>query len=755
MPKNQLEIPILDDVSLQVYLVGAAKPPDEQETIDEGGARWLLEEGKEYEYEFVSSSPDRLVGWFLDGPDALIQRNPHHKSRGRIVTGVYVGTALFKAVNEESNESVPIPIEIQSIKIKSAEHYKRMMSDITSDYTELVMQQGSPVSQQFEVNYDTSPKALYQKFAFVKSIIEDEQFEEAMQMVTSNPIRKWTETVAERRIESVNRITRKCVQQIATRTDRIPYKGSNPKLTSLPRYLSVTQKVDTIDNPENQFVKFVLTSFYGYCTNLSSKDNAGEVLCAEIDSVCNILAGYLNTPFFKDISDPTHLNIGSPVLQRKEGYREILQAWLKFDLAARLNWTGGDDVYYAGQKNIATLYEYWVFFKLLKCVSDVFQIDPEENRKLIKESDDGEDVIDLNLQQGKTTMLRGSTVVKNRRLNVTMYYNRIFRYSDEDHMGSAGSWTMTMRPDYTLSVWPGELTEDEAEEKDVIVHIHFDAKYRLNKIIIEDKGRDEKEVEEELQDEKKAREVNIYKRGDLLKMHAYKDAIRRTAGAYVIYPGDKPRRAKGFHEIIPGLGAFRLIPGKEEEQLQELKDFLNDIVNHFTNRISQREKIALNDHKVHKEAISSFEEKFPEPYDYPLFPDAVSVLLGSFKDLAHLDWILANKKYAAQCAVAKDGTIKLEDSLLQAKYLLLYAPRTMLVRQIMKMTAAHPAIVTDKALTKKGYPVVKSGKMYLLYEVSADEVEDELKDRPWGIKDLVKGKKGVPQAVLYTNLFKE
>ena len=754
MPKNQLEIPILDDVSLQVYPVGADKPSDEHETIDEGGSRLQLEEGKEYEYEFVSSSPDRLVGWFLDGPDALIQRNPHHKSRGRIVTGVYVGTAQFKAVNEKSNENVPIQIEIQSFKIKYREHYKRMMSDITSDYTELVMQQGSPVLQQFEVNYDASPKALYQKFAFIKSIIEDEQFEEAMQMVTSNPIRKWTETLAERRIESVKRLTRSCVQQIATRKDRLPYKGTNPKLTSLPRYLSVTQKVDTIDNPENQFVKFVLTSFYGYCTNLSSKDKAGEVLCAEIDSVCNILAGYLNTPFFKDISDPSHLNIGSPVLQRKEGYREILQAWLKFDLAARLNWTGGDDVYYAGQKNIATLYEYWVFFKLLKCVSEVFHINPEENRKLIKESDNGEDVIDLNLQQGKTTMLRGSTVVKNRRLNVNMYYNRIFRYSDEDHMGSPGSWTMTMRPDYTLSIWPGELTDEEAEEKDVIVHIHFDAKYRLNRIILEDKGRDEKEVEEELQDEKKTREVNVYKRGDLLKMHAYKDAIRRTAGAYVIYPGEEDKTARGFHEVIPGLGAFPLIPGKEETQLSYLKDFLEEIVNHFTNRISQREKIALNDHLVHTEAARSFEEKFPEPYDYPLFPDAVSVLLGSFKDKAHLDWILTNKKYAAQCTVAKDGTIILEDSLLQAKYLLLYSPRTSRVKHIMKMTAIHPAIVSDKALTIMGYPVVKSGEMYLLYEVSTEEVEDELKDRPWGIKDLIKGKKSIPQAVLYTNLFR-
>jgi predicted component of viral defense system (DUF524 family) len=39
--------------------------------------------------------------------------------------------------------------------------------------------------------------------------------------------------------------------------------------------------------------------------------------------------------------------------------------------------------------------------------------------------------------------------------------------------------------------------------------------------------------------EKAENRKGIYKNADLLKMHAYKDAIRRTGGAYVLYPGDK------------------------------------------------------------------------------------------------------------------------------------------------------------------------------------------------------------------------
>ena len=50
------------------------------------------------------------------------------------------------------------------------------------------------------------------------------------------------------------------------------------------------------------------------------------------------------------------------------------------------------------------------------------------------------------------------------------------------------------------------------------------------------------------------------KREDLLKMHAYRDAISRTAGAYVLYPGDEPVQLARFNELLPGLGAFPLRP---------------------------------------------------------------------------------------------------------------------------------------------------------------------------------------------------
>ena len=92
-----------------------------------------------------------------------------------------------------------------------------------------------------------------------------------------------------------------------------------------------------------------------------------------------------------------------------------------------------------------------------------------------------------------------------------------------------------MRTDYTLSIWPGEISIDQAEREDLIVHIHFDAKYRVNKIDLGvDDSMNDEQMSEALLNEKKEQEEGIYKRADLLKMHAYKDAIRRTSGAYIL-----------------------------------------------------------------------------------------------------------------------------------------------------------------------------------------------------------------------------
>ena len=745
MQVEQLTIPVADNVKLLVYSSNAPLF-EETDAVEYGECIWQLQEGKEYDFEIIETDDD-ATNWTIVGSDAIFIINQKHRNRGKIKTGIYVGTVNFVARNVLTGLEADLHIEIQSIKTDYRKDYRKMLTDITSYYTDLVMQQGSPVTQKFDVDYDAPPQTLYQKFAFVKSIIDNDAFEESIHKITSNPVRKWTETESEKRIDSVRRLSRNSMRQIAVRTDRTPVMNGPMGLSSLPRTLSVTQKTDTIDTHENQFIKYVLTTFYAFCSSLSTKKNATAQLKTEVEVVCEILAGYLNNAFFKQVSRPTRLNIGSPVLQRKEGYREVLQAWLMFDLAAKITWEGGDTVYDAGKKNVAVLYEYWLFFKLMEVVSDVFKIDPESKEKLVHTD---EDKINLDIRQGKMNVISGKYDAGSRLLNIRLFYNRTFGFEDEK--GKTGSWTMSMRPDYTLSIWPGDKTESAAENDDSIVHIHFDAKYRLNRILIDDSGKNAENVESELESEKIDREIDIYKRGDLLKMHAYKDAIRRTGGAYVLYPGTEKKMKRGFHEIIPGLGAFCIAPGHEEDQLPAVKSFLQEVVLHFMDRTSQREKVAVSNHQIYDTPSPEFFDAFPEPKSLNEFPDTIPVLVGCYKSAAQLEWIQSKNKYNIRLAGEREGAVKLNTPMAGAKYLLLYDKESQQVIKLYKIISDCPQIATAERMEYDGYPEPTPGQLYMVFEISSDAVEDDLKDREWSTVDYASAN-GAPVLVNFVNLF--
>lgn len=77
-------------------------------------------------------------------------------------------------------------------------------------------------------------------------------------------------------------------------------------------------------------------------------------LQAEIEGLADDLEEMFFHDVFKQVSRPELLPLNSPVLQRKEGYRQVLRAWMLFELAAKLSWAGGDDVYAGGKRDAAT-----------------------------------------------------------------------------------------------------------------------------------------------------------------------------------------------------------------------------------------------------------------------------------------------------------------------------------------------------------------------------------------------------------------
>ena len=767
MKVDKLEIPIIGnfgEIKLCIYpALGSSMLFEEEDAVDYGESRWQLQEGCTYEYELVSDNGHTYQ--FMDEDEIVrFSHSPRHPNAGTLKTGIYVGSLSLAIRDTELDcEIAKVNIEIKSVKAEYRTDYRKMLEDITAYYTDLVLMQGSPVTQKLEIDNDTPQQTLYQRYAFVRSIVESSAFQEAINKIVASPVRKWEETIVERDVSNVKRLSRRNMHQIASSRDRIPvYNGDEiglpHGLNSVPRTLTVAYKRDTLDNQENQFVKFVLRSFSSFCSELRGKKNANDRLKAEIDKTMDVLNGHLSTLFFKQVSMPSQLNLNSPVLQRKEGYREILQAWLMFDLAAKLSWKGGDNVYEAGKRNVAVLYEYWVFFKLLEVISRVFDIDPVSVNKLVKTDADR---INLEIQQGKMTMIEGLYDTGSRKFNVRFYYNRTFAHTREDEeLDKSGSWTMNMRPDYTLSIWPGEISIDQAEREDLIVHIHFDAKYRVNKIDLGvDDSMNDEQMSEALLSEKKEQEEGIYKRADLLKMHAYKDAIRRTSGAYILYPGTVQRRLKGFHEIIPGLGAFCLTPSNYGEELITLQVFLLKIVEHMLDRTSQRERMSYYINNVYNTPSKSVREEMPEPAgdNRDFLPDETWVVLGYVKNDKQLEWIRKTGLYNFRTGT-QNGSIRLSRNLVSSRYLLLHAHGESI--QFVRLADEGPRVFRRSDLLRMGYPPSdneekKKDDIYIVYRLEPNNTEPEWVQYHWQISEVTDNKgnrSAVPEPVKLSDL---
>lgn len=738
---DYLDIPIKGkqgSVRLLVYPQSSnAKVFDEVEPQD-GESRWQLVEGEEYEYAFE--------GDYHFKEHELVRPSKSSFSRGWIKTGIYVGCLILTVTNDTGFET-EVSFEVRSVKMDYRTDYKTMLHDITSHFTDLVMMQGAPVTQRFEVDPNENSNTLYQQFAFMKSLVDSEEFEEALNKILYNPIHKWTGTIIEKDICSVKRLGRQELKQVASSKNRLPLgegKSIGDNVTSVPRRLSVSYKKDTVDVAENRFVKFVLQSFSSFCSTIQQCKKAKDRLKTEAELTANKLTGWLSRDFFLDVSDLQTMTLNSPALQRKEGYREVLQAWMMSKLAAQITWKGGDNVYQAGKRNVAALYEYWVFFKLLDIVKETFHLEltEDDEKKLVKTD---KDHINLELKQGRRIMIGGVYRTATRLLKIRLYYNRTFSTSDQ--LDKSGSWTTAMRPDYTLSIWPGNIEEDEAEEQDLIVHIHFDAKYKLNRILLSEKDPDETHTfvdedadlsEEDLlmNQEKQEEEKGIYKRVDLLKMHAYKDAIRRTSGAYILYPGSENKNLRGFHEVLPGLGAFCLSPNSIEKDSKEIVHFLLDILEHMLNRTSQRERISYHAYEIYNSEPSVLCESMPEPYgtNRDLIPEETFVLLGSFRDENHLKWILGNKLYNTRTDTG-NGSVRLKHEISSAKYLLLHKGEKQL---LLRLGNKGPRVMSKETLMKQHYAELYTPSLsyYVVFDIAATEPEEEFRGIKWNITQM-------------------
>jgi hypothetical protein len=722
-----------------------------QEAADLGEAPTQLLEGKSYEYIF--SDPDYRLKTNYTG--IITQSRSTNFAGGRIVPNIFVGTLTAYVYHKDTPEcESAVFFEVLASKFDNEpnksyrEHYRYMLESITEKSTELLMQINSPIHQNYEVDFDKDPKTIYQRFCFVRSLIGSQEFGEALQKIISNPKTNWSENLEAMDTRSIRRFNQSHIRQLVSGSNRTLLDEKHSLrlygLDSIPSKILGVKKVEVLDNPENRFIKHALEVYLAFCENCLEKFPPATRERKEADILVKKLENALGHTFFNEISRPTSLSLNSPVLQRKGGYREILNSWLKFDLAAKLIWKGGDDVYQAGKRDIATLYEYWLFFTLYDLFKEKFKLDTHsiDGKSYDHLFDIDKNEIQLMVKAGRHVALQGKCDIETKSIMVKFSYNRSFQGGNIYSDSKSGSWTSTLRPDYTLTFWPENLKEKEAEKLELIVHIHFDAKYKVNQFLVNTSIEDlDKEKEEE-------RKGN-YKNADLLKMHAYKDAIRRTGGAYILYPGTEEKAFRGFHEIIPGLGAFAINPSEDKSGIDKLLGFIDKVISHLLDRSSQRNRLSSKVYEIHKHKKDDdniLHESFPEFHNGDssrrIIPDETYVLVGYSRSKERMDWYQNKGLYNFRMD-DDAGSLALDKKVVDAKFLLLRENGIDKAEKLYRITSQGPKVYSKLKLQKLNYPEIGTGKDYYLVVEIEKVKSSDFGPVKWRFKDLFEYKKAI------------
>jgi predicted component of viral defense system (DUF524 family) len=513
----------------------------------------------------------------------------------------HLGMAAF-AITGNEFRPLTLSFEIISRKFDFETEYRQMSEEIAEFCQQLLLSWEAPTSLSFSADSTNESKLLLEQFLFLRHFMNEERLSRLLEAIDRNPHSKL--------IRESNWVPAGTARSNDYLSDPVRmlrgWQGASNNRS--PAEVCDVRKKDTYDTAPNQFIKFALTTFRQLCAAVSAvkwkEPCKVSSVGIEAHEMMDALDALLARRFFNEVSRMQRLPLDNQTLQKREGYREVLQAWLLTQAAATLNWEGEQDCYSGSTRDVATLYEYWIFIKLhelLKSIDGMTPVETESEVELESFISEQNGQLTINLKSGKASTSSYTWEGPHCTLRIDLHYERTFSYNKS--ATHSGSYSRRFRPDYTLSIYPETYRSESNAEKDgKVAHLHFDAKYRAEDIT---KAFGQTEISDEAISAEKleSKSERTYKRGDLLKMHTYNDALRHTIGSYVLYPGTEDKKAEKlskFHEIAPGVGAMVMKPGNDV-CIETLKDFILDVFEHQSDSFSQYRYMSDTSHQTHQE----------------------------------------------------------------------------------------------------------------------------------------------------------
>lgn len=616
-------------------------------------------------------------------PAELFDFDDAYRTSGRIVTGENVGLVRV-SLTDDGDTVFTGEFDIRSAKFADEQAFARMLTDLASKAVEALHQGFAAPSGEFRADAGAAPRLLYQQFAILHALLRSGDLSWALAHVTGQPHREWR---SEQEIRPPGRPAKgssRLAGQLSRPGARVPAPFTS--LGSLPALLATARTEETVDTIPNRFVRFALERWRFLSSEVAAyaAELPGYAMRRGVDEAHGVVAQLdevLSGSLFREVGRLTTYPGDNPVLRRREGYRQVAQAvaLVEGSLGLELHL---DDPFLVSRRSIATLYEYWTFVHLAEALARACdQTTPLQD--LFTASRYG---MSLVLRADATHRLQFNPVIHGREVLVDLFFNNEFR---------GGSWTRPMRPDASIVI-----RRHEGQE----VWLHFDAKYRVDWQQPFETG--------DAESEEAAERVGFTRRSDLLKMHAYRDAIRNSAGAYVLFPGSAPKQfAIHDSEFLPGLGAFPLRPDRVEEDTDRLTEFFKRALGHVAASGTRHRRALYWTARAYGGEGTLRAADPPATIELP--PADTAVLCGYIRSPEQRDWVLANRMYNIRGGQRR-GAVAAGAPLLDAQLLLLYGPS--LPSPLLCSKAGAWNSCTGHALERLGYRNPK-GDSYLIADI--------------------------------------
>ncbi|MCZ8382247.1 DUF2357 domain-containing protein [Mycobacterium sp. CPCC 205372] len=713
MSADSMQLAVRDDDGHIVGRLRVANLPGRQDMTITAHGDVALREAAIYRYEVVTDTTHVQLE-----PRELFDPDDASWMHGRLRPGQAVGRLRIQVVDCATKLAGSADVDVLAVKLDHETEYRQMLTDVSSLAAEAVLQGFAPSLVDLAPS-ELPAELLYLRFAMIAAYLQDSLFGAAIARVTSQPHRTWVSEEEVRPIGSPFPAGAAFHRAVRAPGRRVPWAGGSSTLASLPAALTRNRTEASVDNSANQFVKFALERWRTVALELldglslasrkieSGPLRRGQQIATDVGAQ---LDEYLAHPLFRDVSPLRRMPTSDQVLLKRAGYREIFRTFAVTESGPTVRIDRGDmtDVFAASQRNIATLYEFWCFLALVDSLGRVCGEDRTARAFVV-----ARDGTSMTMRSGRASKLSWSVIRGGRPLRVEVFFNRTFAGRDDRQ----GSWSQAMRPDCSVRIRPEGSTPSSVSIQELEIWLHFDAKYRVDNLLSQLTSASDSD---ELLGDSAAGGA---KRDDLLKMHAYRDAISRTAGAYVLYPGAEVkdiRRHPGFEEILPGLGAFPLRPSSYglASSSQALDRFLDNVLTHVASQVTRDERHRFWTATVHRNSEPVFTSGLTTDFlDEP--PADTDVLLGFVRNIEQRSWVERSSQYNIR-AGDRAGAVEIGGRELGAKLLLLYENRngTLHVVGVAKVLRWRPTTAADLMAT--GYPN-PGGDLYFLADLELVE----------------------------------